>query len=216
MRGQGLRPLAVMLSTLLLTAAGPVAQASSIRYSDVATQAVATGTGNRQTFDLRLRTLPQAGGTTTANAQTQTPTSSNNTGNNQQTTQTPAGGTSGSSVTNTEVQTTPGQTGPVETVQVGDVSGTVCDCGEILIPGGHFPKWPFLALAGVPLFFIDHHNTPPELTPTPTPTPPTTPTPEPTTLLLLGTGLIAIGAGARRRRARKLRETFNMTSAGEV
>jgi hypothetical protein len=213
MRGQGLRPIAVMLSTLLLGAAGPAAQASSIRYADVATQAVATGTGNRQTFDLRLRTLPQAGSTTTANAQTQTPTTST-TGNNQPA-QTPAG-TSGPSVTNTEVQTTPGQTGNIETVQVGDVSGTVCDCGEILVPGGSFPKWPFLALGGVPLFFIHHHKTPPEVFPTPTPTPPTTPTPEPTTLLLLGTGLIAIGAGARRRRAQKLRETIDLTSAGEV
>ena len=34
------------------------------------------------------------------------------------------------------------------------VEGTICDCGEILIPGG-FPKWPLLFLAAIPLFFID-------------------------------------------------------------
>ena len=86
--------------------------------------------------------------------------------------------------------------GNVETIDVGDVTGTVCDCGEILIPGGGFPTWPLLGLAAVPLGFIETGGggdcetlgTCPVI-------------PEPATLLLLGSSLLALGAGARRRRA---------------
>ncbi|MFL6209301.1 MAG: PEP-CTERM sorting domain-containing protein [Pyrinomonadaceae bacterium] len=213
MRRQGLRPIAVLLSLLLLTA-GP-AQASPIRFADVIAQAVATNVGGRQTFDLRLRTLPQNGRATTSDQQTQTPSSGN-------TSQTPApSGTGNTSVTNTEVQQpAQGQSGTVETVQLGDVTGTVCDCGEIILPEAHhFPKLPFLALAGIPLLFIPHNKTvtPPETPPTtPTPTPPTPPVPEPTTLLLLGSGLVALGAGARRRRAAQLRQQAELANVGEV
>ena len=91
----------------------------------------------------------------------------------------------------------------VETIAQGEVEGTICDCGEIFIAGGGFPKWPFLFLGAIPLAFIDHDcdtcDTTIE-TPTPTPTTPTpTPTPEPASLFLLGTGLAAAGAGLRRR-----------------
>jgi hypothetical protein len=94
----------------------------------------------------------------------------------------------------------------VEIVEEAEVEGTICDCGEILIPDGAFPKWPLLFLAAVPLVFIndcDDCAQTPDSTPTPTPPPPTptpTPTPEPATLLLFGTGLVAVGAGLRRRR----------------
>jgi len=87
----------------------------------------------------------------------------------------------------------------------GEVDGTICDCGEILIAGGGFPKWPLLFLAAVPLAFIPDKETTSEPTPTPTPTPPSTPTPtpqptpEPASLLLFGTGLVAFGAGLRHR-----------------
>ena len=94
----------------------------------------------------------------------------------------------------------------VEVIEEAEVEGTICDCGEILIPGGGIPKWPLLFLAAVPLVFInncDDCNETPDSTPTPTPPPPTptpTPTPEPASLLLFGTGLMAVGAGLRRRR----------------
>jgi PEP-CTERM motif-containing protein len=95
----------------------------------------------------------------------------------------------------------------VDDVEDGEVDGSICDCGEILIAGGGFPKWPLLFLAAVPLAFIPdcddcEQNEP---TPTPTPTPPSTPTPtptptpEPASLLLFGSGLAAFGAGLRHR-----------------
>lgn len=97
----------------------------------------------------------------------------------------------------------------VEIIEEADVEGTICDCGEFLLPGGAFPKWPLLFLTAVPLVFINDCETcdePPQLNPTPTPPGPTpTPTPqvpEPASLLLLGSGLVAVAAGLRRRRNR--------------
>jgi hypothetical protein len=101
----------------------------------------------------------------------------------------------------------------VEVVGDAIVEGTVCDCGEILIPGG-LPKWPLIFLAAIPLFFVrdcedcDTIITPTCLTcdsiviPTPSPTPPNSTTPEPATLFLFGSGLLAFGAGFRRRYSR--------------
>ena len=97
----------------------------------------------------------------------------------------------------------------VEVIEEAEVEGTICDCGEILLPAGGIPKWPFLFLAAVPLVFIhdcDDCNDIPSSTPTPTPpanpTPTPQPTPEPASLLLFGTGLLAAGAGLRRRYTR--------------
>jgi hypothetical protein len=103
------------------------------------------------------------------------------------------------------------QQSTVETIGRGTVQGTVCDCGEILVAGGGFPKWPLLFLAAIPFFFIDRGDSSPTpspsptpiptitlTVPTPTPTPPP-PVPEPGSLLLLGTGLAAFFFGLRRR-----------------
>jgi PEP-CTERM motif len=93
----------------------------------------------------------------------------------------------------------------IDVIAQGDVEGTVCDCGEISVPGGGFPKWPIMFLAAIPFFFINDCetcDTPPPLTPTPTPPPTPTPTPEPASLFLFGLGLAAVGAGLRRRYAR--------------
>jgi hypothetical protein len=91
----------------------------------------------------------------------------------------------------------------VDVVDQGDVEGTICDCGEITVPGGGWPKWPLLFLAAIPFFFIhgcDHCETPPPVT---TPTPPGgSEVPEPASLFLLGSGLAAFGAGLRRRYAK--------------
>lgn len=102
------------------------------------------------------------------------------------------------------------QTG-VDVVDQGDVEGTICDCGEITVPGGGFPKWPLLFLAAIPFFFIhgcDDCETPPPSTPTPTPE-----IPEPASLLLFGTGLAAFSARLRKRRT-KLAPQVQTTEEG--
>ena len=111
---------------------------------------------------------------------------------------------------------------PVKVVVPGDVEGTVCDCGIVTV-GADIPKWPWLFLAAVPLFFInddDCDDCDKIVIPTPTPTPNATPTPpapvpEPASLLLFGSGLAAIGAGLRRRRLQaKLKIESESTEEG--
>jgi len=200
------RLLAVALSVFLLTAA-PVL-ADTVRINQV----VQTLTSSQGRPDLKLNSLvsqdPLAPGAKGSTPQIGPATEA---------TQKP-GGTSTDPIVSGVAITGEGQKLGVEIVEEGEVEGTICDCGEILVAGGAFPRWPFLFLAAVPLAFInqcDDCDTPESSstpTPTPTPTPPSDPTPtptpppsevpEPASLLLFGTGLAAVGAGLRRRYAK--------------
>jgi hypothetical protein len=205
MKHQAIRPFALMLSVLLIAAVP--AQAGTISFGDVIALATVNGQSGRQTIDLRLRSVSQQGGGTTAASRDRQISSGGNNSQNPGTAQTPTAtaptGSADTSITGTTVAVQQPGSVQVETIELGDIQGTICDCGEIPgLPGGGFPKLPFLALAGIPLLFLGggDGDIPPEvLPPPPTPVPPQVP--EPATLLLLGSGLAALGAGARRRRA---------------
>ncbi len=197
MRNRAFRPIATILS-LLLAAAVP-AQASPVAFADVV-QVI--GGAHAGVQDLRLRTVSQSNATSTTDSTAPSGASSPTTSGDASSSLTAPGGTL------TARQDSSG--GNVETIETGDISGTICDCGEIAVPGGGggFPKLALLGLAAIPLAFIHGgKDTPPSEQPTPptpplpTPTPPA-PIPEPTTLLLFGSGLAALSASARRRYAR--------------
>lgn len=223
MRHQALRPAALMLS-FLLVAAVP-ARAGTIHFGD-AVHLVPQGRAGRAA-DVRLRVAPQSGNASTAAQQAgqrgDSPASSTQqTGSN--TTGVPAG-PGGATATTTQTDTTLSQSGAqVETVDLGDVTGTVCDCGEIIPEpvrrAGGFPWWTLLG--GIPLICVSgvcfDDDTPPG-NPPPTPPPPTPPPPqipEPATILLFGTGLLAVGARARRRYGRKGLDARTAEAAEEV
>ena len=204
MRHPARRPIALTLGALLLAAVP--AQAGPVEYRDVVPLSSAFGRGGGPSVDLRLRSFSQrqdkSGGQPNSiagiaqDAKTGGPAASGEGA----ATATPntSGSLTGTGVAPQDQQTT------VETIELGEVDGTLCDCGTIDIPGGGFPLWPLLGFAGVPLFFLPGDDDIPDSTPTPTPNQPPPPEiPEPATLLLLGSGLAALGARERRRRAQK-------------
>jgi hypothetical protein len=193
---QSARRLGATLCIFLLTAVPALAEPVRIN------QVVQTLTSSRGTADLTLNTLVSQDPVTKA--------STPQTGPRNETTSTGSQGQGGAktdSLLSGVTVASQGQQLGVEIVEEGEVEGTICDCGELLVAGAAFPKWPLLFLAAVPFVFINDCETCDE-TPssTPTPTPPSTPTPiptpEPASLLLFGTGLLAAGAGLRRRYAK--------------
>jgi hypothetical protein len=195
MRNRAISPVATILSVLLLVFAATSAQAGPVAYSDVV-HVMGNVRNGGQSQELRLRSISQDGSTLVKSTVSSDGKSS-------------SASTDTSSGPLSLISTTPGlqegQQGSVEVIEEGDVTGTVCDCGEIFIPGGGFPKW--IALGAIPLVCVlvdcnpdeEEECVGPDCNPCVGPDCNPPEIPEPATIFLLGTGLAALGAKARRR-----------------
>jgi hypothetical protein len=205
MRNRAISPAATILSVLLLAFAASPAQAGPVAFSEVV-HVMGNVQNGGQSQELRLRSISQQEGSTPASSSTVSSKSSADTP------------TEPTSLISTSTGQQEGQQGNVEVIEEGDVTGTVCDCGEIFIPGKGFPAW--LALGGVPLVCVLVDCTPGHeekcVGPDCNPCVDCTAVPEPATIFLLGSGLAAIGAKARRRRFAQSKTDSAVSSGTEV
>ncbi|MBA2731883.1 MAG: PEP-CTERM sorting domain-containing protein [Acidobacteria bacterium] len=189
MRNRAISPVATILSVLVLVFVASPAQAGPVAYSEVVHVMGSLRSGG-QSQELRLRSISQDGGTH-INGALVSPSKSSTDASSSPSDSEP------SSLISTTAGLQEGQQGEVEIIQEGDVTGTVCDCGEFVIPGKGFPAW--LALGGIPLVCVLVDCSPNDKPPPPGDNPPPPEIPEPATIFLLGSGLAALGAKARRR-----------------
>src|SRR5215213_4103866 len=178
MRRQVVRTTALVLGVLL--AAAPTIRAGTITFGDVVRAADASA---RMRSAAEVRLGAQSGTAQSATTQNVASTSATQQQNG---TQQPSGTQNPSTPSDPTLSQSGGK---VETVDLGDVTGTVCDCGEI--PPVEIPKavggFPWWALAGIPLVCVSGICTGSEEQPpidNPPPTPPPPQVPEPMSLLL--------------------------------